>query len=104
MYDNDFEKPTYSYHKSEPIVEIEAGSYADLSGQEYHSITWNHGLAEVITALLENGLTIQAFQEYDYSPYNCFNHAVEVSPGKFQISKMKGLIPLIYSVEARKSG
>jgi hypothetical protein len=103
VFDNDFDKPTYTYYQSEAIIEKEIGSYADTSTQAYDSITWNHGLAEVMTALIESGLVVKTFQEYDYSPYNCFKHTIEVEKGKFQISKMQGLIPLVYSIEAVKN-
>ena len=63
---------------------------------------WNHGLAEVFTALIQNELTITTFQEFNYSPYNCFKHTIEIAPGKFQIQHLGNNIPMVYALVANK--
>ena len=103
MYDDDFSKVGYNYFNTGPIVENESGTYADRDAaiqQDY--IMWNHGLAEVFTALLQNDLTITTFQEFDYSPYNCFKHTIEIAPGKFQIQHLGNNIPMVYALVANK--
>lgn len=103
MFDNDFTRISYNYFKDDPIRETQEGTYADREAPiktEY--VSWNHSLSEVITALLESGLSINEFQEYDYSPYNCFNHTIEVVPGKYRIQHLSNHIPLVYSVIAKK--
>jgi len=104
MFDDDFQSIKYPYLKSEPIVEEEEGTYADreAAGVEGKTITWNHGMSESITALLKVGLSVEALQEYDFSPYNCFRHTVEFEPGKFRIAHLEEKIPMVYSVVARK--
>ena len=103
MFDNDFNEVLYSYHKTEPIIETQTGTYADKSAPiETEMITWNHGLAEVFSSLLKQGLKISQFREYDYSPYNCFNHTEEISAGKFQIKKFGNRIPMVYALVAEK--
>ena len=99
MFDNDFDKVAYNYFNVEPIIETEHGTYADKDANlhlEY--IGWNHHLGEVITGLLKNGLTIVAFEEFDYSPYNCFRHTEEVSPKKYRIKHMGNKIPMVFSI------
>jgi 2-polyprenyl-3-methyl-5-hydroxy-6-metoxy-1,4-benzoquinol methylase len=104
MYDDDFTEVKYSYLKSDPIVDEEEGTYADREAEiKIRNISWNHGLSEVITALLKQGLKIESFKEYDYSPYNCFNGTVEFEPGKFRIEKLEDKIPMVYSVVAKVS-
>jgi len=103
MYDDQFEGIIYSYFKEHPIVELETGSYADRAAAvTTSSITWNHGLGEVIQALIDNGLTIEVFREYNYSPYNCFYKAVEMEPNKFGIETMEGKLPMVYALVATK--
>lgn len=103
MFDNDFRQVTYKYSKSEPIVEDHTGTYADPNAPIQHrSVSWNHGLAEVIGALLKQGLQIKQFQEFDYSPYNCFPDTEEVAPGKFQTKNFGDKIPMVYALEAIK--
>ena len=103
MYDNDFERPAYTYAKSDPIIEVEHGTYADKSAPiTTEMITWNHSIAEVLTSLLQNGLEINSFEEFDYSPYNCFNKTIEFEPKKFRIEHFGNKIPMVYSLSATK--
>lgn len=104
MFDNDFDRVEYRYFNAEPIVETTEGSYADRSADiKNQTVNWNHSLDEVISNLIEQGLQIESFKEYDYSPYNCFNHTVETSPGHFQIKKLGNKIPMLYSIKATKN-
>ena len=101
MYDNDFTKITYSYFQDEAIVETESGSYASReSGEPFTTITWNHSIGEVVTALVKQGLKISALQEYDYSPYNCFSFTEESEPGKYRIKGLNSFVPMVYSLVA----
>jgi hypothetical protein len=68
------------------------------------TITWNHGIGNVLSALLETGLQISSFQEFDYSPYSCFSGMLEREPGKFIIEKFGNKIPLVYAITAWKPG
>ena len=51
--------------------------------------------------LIKNGLETNSFQEYDYSPYNCFNKTIEVEPNKFRIENLEDKIPMVYSIVAK---
>jgi SAM-dependent methyltransferase len=104
MFDDDFTKVKYPYHNAEPIVEQESGTYADRDADiSPKYVSWNHGLDEVMSALLAQGLTISSFKEYDYSPYDCFAHTIEFEPGKFQIEHLGDKIPMVYSLVAVKT-
>lgn len=103
MFDNDFKEVRYRYFKDEAIVETEQGTYADRNSNESATnVTWNHGLSELITALIAQGLIIEHFSEYDYSPFNCFKDAVESEPGKFRIPQFGNRIPMVYAIVASK--
>ena len=103
MFDNDFKEVFYSYFNIEPIIEDESGTYADrYAAIEAKTITWNHGTAELLNALLNNGLELNAFNEFDYSPYNCFNKTEEFAPNKFRIKHLGNKIPMVYSILATK--
>jgi len=104
MFDNDFTRLQYGYFKSEPIEETETGTYADLAASiTNQSITWNHSLSEVLSSLLAQDLQINHFNEYDYSPYNCFAHTVANADGSYHIGPLGAHAPLVYSVVATKS-
>lgn len=99
MFANDFSKIEYSYFNRIPIVETTTGTYADRDAPiQGSSVSWNHDLSEVMTALMNQGLSITQFREFDYSPYNCFENTVEFEPGKFQIKGLEGLIPMVYGL------
>ena len=103
MFDDDFEKIGYRYFNSGAIVETENGTYADRSANiEQQSVTWNHSISEVLNSLIRNGLEINAFDEFDYSPYNCFKHTVEFEAGKYRIKHLDNKIPMLFSLRATK--
>lgn len=103
MFDANFNKIEYNYFKKNAIIELEENTYADKNAAiNLESITWNHSLAEVFTSLLSNGMGIDDFQEYDYSPYDCFNDCEKIDDKKFIIKKFGNKIPMVYSVVARK--
>lgn len=103
MFDNHFKNIQYSYFNVETIIENEEGTYAEKEAAlQNQTISWNHPLTEVLSSLLQNGLQINSFNEYDYSPYACFNETEEFEPGKFRIRHLDNKIPMVYSVTATK--
>ncbi|MBB2148770.1 class I SAM-dependent methyltransferase [Pedobacter gandavensis] len=103
MFDDNFEKIAYNYLNSGAILETETGTYANKKAeitQEY--VMWNHGLGEVINALIKNNMEINSLDEFDYSPYNCLQHLLEVEPGKYRIAHLENKIPMVYAVMATK--
>lgn len=104
MFDDDFQKVGYRYFKSDPIIETASGTYADREASiRTTSVSWNHGMSEVIGSLLRHGIQLQDLQEYDFANYDCFNHTVEFEPGKFRIQHLENNIPMMYSIVGVKS-
>ncbi len=105
MFDNDYQYIQYSYFNKETIIEELEGTYADRNAPiQKQSITWNHALSDVFEALLSQGLRIERFAEYDWSPYNIYPEGVEFEPGKWHIKGMEGKLPLVYSLKAVNPG
>lgn len=105
MFDNNLEQVAYAYFKRDPIVETLEGTYADREAPLVtHDVSWNHSLHEVIGNLLRQGLVLESFDEYDYSPYNCLHNMVEVEKGRFRVQHQQDFLPLVYSLTARKQG
>ncbi len=103
MFDDNFNKIKYNYFNTGPIVENEEGTYADKNApisQDY--VMWNHGISEVLNGLIENGLEIKSFNEFDYSPYNCFKETIEYEPKEYRIKHLGNNIPMVYSILATK--
>ena len=104
MFDDDFQRIAYNYFNTGAIVENESGTYADRDAkinQDY--VMWNHSLGEVFNGLFNQGMKIQSFQEYDYSPYPCFKHVEEISAKKFRISHLQNKLPMVFALEAIKT-
>ncbi|HVY75986.1 MAG TPA: hypothetical protein VG890_14220, partial [Puia sp.] len=103
MFDEAFEKIGYNYFNTGPIVESETGDYADRNALiGYPFAGWNHGIGEILNSLIAHGLEINSFEEFDYSPYNCFRDTLEVESGKFRIKHLEGKIPMLYAITATK--
>jgi len=103
MYDDDFTHVKYNYFNDEAIIEAVDGTYAQNEKEEtFDSVSWNHGLSEVITSLLNQGLKIEGFKEYNYSPYDCFDHTEKVADKKYIIKPFGTKMPLCYSLVCRK--
>ncbi|MBS1517102.1 MAG: class I SAM-dependent methyltransferase [Bacteroidetes bacterium] len=103
MFDDDFKYFKYDYFNKGEIEETVKGTYADRKAAiSYEFVNWNHSLSEVINNLIKNGLTINSFEEYDYSVYDCFNNAEEFEPGKFRVKDIKISIPMMFSLTAGK--
>jgi ubiquinone/menaquinone biosynthesis C-methylase UbiE len=103
IFSDDFKKIEYNYSDSNPIIEEYTGTYTDRDADiKCKSYCWNHGLAHIVNSLIKQGLNIKDFQEYFYSPYNCFQNTIEVEKGKFQIKGLENKIPMLYSIVAEK--
>jgi 2-polyprenyl-3-methyl-5-hydroxy-6-metoxy-1,4-benzoquinol methylase len=103
MFDDSFNEITYAYFKRQEIIETTEGTYAEPSAElSQKTITWNHGLAEVLQSLMDQGLKIDTFREYDYSPYDCFKGMIEFAPGKYRINKMGDKLPMVYALRATR--
>jgi SAM-dependent methyltransferase len=103
MFDDNFEKIGYNYFNSGAIIETETGTYADkVAPISHESVTWNHGIGEVLNSLIKNGLEINSFDEFDYSPYNCFNNTIEIKAKKYRIKHLENKIPMVYALVATK--
>ncbi len=103
MYDDHFTHVKYKYSNNGPIHEVEEGTYADVNADiKAEFVCWNHGLAEVMSSLLDQGLVIKQFKEYDYSPYSCFNNYEEFESGKYRVKAFGDKIPYVYALLVEK--
>ncbi|GAB5564345.1 MAG: class I SAM-dependent methyltransferase [Winogradskyella sp.] len=91
----------YGYMQDEVIYEEYEGTYADQSSKmvskEYG---WNHGLSEVVNALIEAGLEIDYLNEYDESPYDVFPDLIKQDNGMYAMKNQ--LFPMLFEIKATK--
>ena len=93
----------YSYfNRGEPDIELE-GTYTENTGDDQQTLMcWSHSLSEVINALLQAGLVLEFFHEFDFSPYNCFEGLEAQEDGRYVLTHQGQKVPLVYSISARK--
>lgn len=104
MFNDNFTEISYNYFKDEPIVENANGTYAQTDAPiTTKTVSWNHSLGEVLSAILSNNLRIEHFREYDYSPYNCFSNTEETGNNMYRIKHLGNRIPMVFSVLAEKA-
>jgi 2-polyprenyl-3-methyl-5-hydroxy-6-metoxy-1,4-benzoquinol methylase len=104
MFDYLAEKPLmrYGYMQEDVIYEEYNGTYADESSKmKTKEYGWNHGLSEVVNALIEAGLTIEYLNEHNGSPYNVLPNLIENKAGLFETRDK--LYPLIFELKAIKN-
>ena len=103
MLDDDFEKFHYPYSSHDVIAGSSESTYTGNELETKQSwITWNYGFGAVVGSLLETGLKLEHFEEYDHSPYYIHDRMVETGHRQYQIKGFQGMFPLTYSLIATK--
>lgn len=90
----------------EPTVWDEPGTYVESDVQFVHTEThdWNHGLGEIVTALLDEGLTLTQLVEHDSVPWNALPGRMErIEPfGEWRLAERPERLPHSYTLQAVK--
>jgi len=64
---------------------------------------WNHGLGEIVTALLDAGLALTALVEHDSVPWEALpGQMLERPDGEHALDARAGVMPLSYTLQAVK--
>ena len=87
----------------EPTVFDEPGSYVATAHEFRHTrtATWNHGIGEVVTALLEQGLVVTGLQEHDSVPWDALPGQMTALPdGEFRLTDRPERLPHTYTLQA----
>jgi SAM-dependent methyltransferase len=88
----------YDYFQREPFVFDDPGTYADLKAVTSSNRTeeWQHPLGDVVTALIDAGLTLELLREHDFTAYQRWPFLVDG-----RMPKDRARLPLMYSLRAR---
>jgi SAM-dependent methyltransferase len=66
-------------------------------------VHFNHGLAQIITALMRAGMSLSAIEEHDTAPWNALGEAMEaVGGGEYRLRHMPERLPATYTLQATK--
>jgi phthiocerol/phenolphthiocerol synthesis type-I polyketide synthase E len=92
------------FEEAEPYVDDSETTYTDgdvvLSNTRTYE--WNHGIGEVVGALVERGMRIDRLTEHDWTVYQQFPWLVETAPGKWCAPAGHFRLPLTFTVVATR--
>ena len=63
---------------------------------------WPHGLGEIVTALIDAGLTIQFLREHKSCLWQALHFMIEGDDGWWRLPDGQERLPLMYSIRAVK--
>ncbi|MGB8406633.1 MAG: hypothetical protein WCE30_21485 [Mycobacterium sp.] len=96
----------YPYFETAGTVFVENQSYAgDGVVTAPESVSFNHGLGEIFTALTEAGLAVTALEEHREVPWNPLGDAMIPSPDfeeEYILADGRDRMPLSYTLQAVK--
>ncbi|TCP41630.1 methyltransferase family protein [Tamaricihabitans halophyticus] len=93
----------YFYRGPFEADDAEAGTYADPEAtfQHNHTVEFQHGIGEVVTALITAGLRLDFLHEREFSLWQRFS-VLERSGGAYYYPAGQPGAPLLYSIRATK--
>ena len=98
--------PSYPYFQGpDPLACDTETSYSGDPDkfENTRAYEWNHPIGEVVTALIESGLTINFLHEHDRVPWRPFACTVAMEDGlMFRLSPEIPSLPLAFSLKATK--
>jgi SAM-dependent methyltransferase len=89
----------------DPVVWDEDGTYVQTDAVFTKNVTheWNHGIGEIVGALLASGLQLTRLDEHDSIPWEAFpGHMKDIGGGEFRIAERPERLPHSYTLQAVK--
>jgi SAM-dependent methyltransferase len=93
------------FEREEALVWDEPGTYVETDAVFEHNITheWNHGLGEIVTALLDAGMQLTMLVEHDSVPWEPLpGRMVKDELGEWRLAERPDRMPLTYTLQAVK--
>jgi SAM-dependent methyltransferase len=93
------------FERSEPTVWDEGGTYVETDAvfTQTRSLEWNHGLGEIVTAVLDAGLTITRLVEHDSVPWDGLPGQMEhIGGNEWRLIDRPWRLPHTYTLQAVK--
>jgi SAM-dependent methyltransferase len=94
----------FPYFHADPIVWDDESTYADPSAvmQHVRSYEWIHPIGEVVSALVDAGLTIELLRERDLTLFQRWPFLVRHDDGTYRLPAGMPSLPLLYTLRARR--
>jgi SAM-dependent methyltransferase len=94
---------TSYFEQPEPLITDEPGTYVSTDHEFAATVTheWNHGLGEIVTALLEAGMTVTELVEHTSVPWNALPGRMrDAGDGEWQLIDRPERLPHSYTLQA----
>lgn len=91
--------------RTEPMVWDDGGTYVetDVEFTANRTLEWNHGLGDVVSAVLEAGMELTELVEHDSVPWLAFpGQMTDVGGGEWQLTDRPWRLPHTYTLQAVK--
>ena len=96
------------HHQRDATVFDEPGTYVETEVQFQHnrSHEWNHGLGEIVTALLDAGMQPTGLVEHDSVPWNAMpgQMVAAETDGEWRLADRPERLPHTYTLQAVRRG
>jgi SAM-dependent methyltransferase len=91
------------FEREEPMVFDEGGTYVETDAVFTHNRTheWNHGLGEIVSALMAAGMDLTGLVEHDSVPWDALPGQMEpVGGGEWRLADRPWRLPHTYTLQA----
>jgi SAM-dependent methyltransferase len=95
------------FEQEEPTVWDEGGTYVQTDQVFTTTVNheWNHGLGEIVTAVLDAGMELTMLVEHDSVPSEALPGQMEdIGGGEWRLSDRPGRLPHTYTLQALRPG
>jgi SAM-dependent methyltransferase len=93
------------FEQEQPITWDEPGTYVTTDQVFSTNVTheWNHGLGEIVTAVLDTGMELTMLQEHDSVPWQALPGQMrDVGHGEWRLADRPERLPHSYTLQARR--
>lgn len=88
---------------SEPLRFEEEGTYADYDAPiRLPEYVWNHGIGDVVSGLIDNGLVLEFLHEHDRTVYQQLPFMTKGADGWWRLPPTMPALPLVFSLRASR--
>lgn len=93
------------FEQAEPQVWDQGGTYVETDAEFTHNVTheWNHGIGEIVTALLDAGMTVTGLVEHDSAPWNALPGMMTESGGEWRLTENPERLAASFTLQAVKN-
>jgi len=95
------------FEREQPMVWDEPGTYVETGATFSHNMTheWNHGLGEIVSAVLGAGLRLTGLAEHDSVPWDALPGQMDaLGGGEWRLADRPWRLPHSYTLQAVRDG